>query len=56
MERESLDERQGARVGQLVDALAVRQAENEHRHAFEAAEGLLDGLDGETDLSVVGST
>ena len=53
VEAEALDERDGARVGQLLDVLAVGQAEHEHGHALERAELPLQLLDGMAHLAVV---
>ena len=50
----ALDQRQGPRIGQLLDPVAVGQAEDEDRDALEPTEFLLDRPDGDADLGIVG--
>jgi hypothetical protein len=53
--REPLDQGQRARIGQLLDAVAVGQAEDEDRDALETTQLLLDRPDRDADLAVVRS-
>jgi hypothetical protein len=53
VEGEPFDQRQGSRVSQLLDPVAIGQAKDQDRDTLEAAERLLDCPDRQPDLAVV---